>query len=575
MRRFADLYDAVDRTTSVQDKTVEIAAYLRSVPAEDAAWGVYLLMGRRVRRTVKRGELIGVAGRLSGLARWLLDESLSSVGDLAEGVALVLDTAGVLDKEGSWASLREWIEDRIEPLGLLDGPERADRLAAWWMKMERREVFLMVKILTGAMRVGVSAGAVSRAVSMAAGIAPEVAARRLMGDWRPSGAFFARLMAADEGESGAEREGPYPFFLASPVETGGDGEPEPVLLAKRLGDIAGYQCEWKWDGIRCQVRRGGGRVSIWTRGGELVTDRFPEVVEAVSRVRDGGAAGHVLDGEILAWRDGSPLAFGRLQRRIARTGLTGRVLAESPVVFVAYDLLERAGVDIRGSPLRDRRSMLEGVVSSGLDGRLMVSPLVAASSWEELVTRRAESRGRGVEGVMIKRLDDPYGVGRRRGSWWKWKIDPYSIDAVLVQARPGRGRRASLLTDYTFAVREGAGFVAVASAYSGLSDEEIRRVDAWCRSHTVERHGPVWVVEPLLVFELHFEGIAVSSRHRGGVAVRFPRIARWRMDKAASEVDTLDSMRSLLVAENRPREASIFDGLDVRLRGPFGGPSGV
>jgi DNA ligase-1 len=274
----------------------------------------------------------------------------------------------------------------------------------------------------------------------------------------------------------------------------------------------------------------------------LVTERFPELQEAAARLPEGC----VIDGEILAWAEGAPLGFNRLQQRIGRRALTPAVLRSAPVALVVYDLLELDGADLRDRPLEERVARLGRLLADVADPKLILSPVVSAADWAELAACRDEARGRGVEGIMLKRRASPYRVGRRRGDWWKWKVNPLSADAVLTYAQRGHGRRSGLYTDYTFSVWDGDQLVPFAKAYSGLTDEEIHDVDRWVRRHTVERYGPVRAVTPELVFEIAFEAIRPSGRHRSGVAVRFPRIARRRPDKPAAEADTLDTIRALL-----------------------------
>jgi DNA ligase-1 len=291
-------------------------------------------------------------------------------------------------------------------------------------------------------------------------------------------------------------------------------------------------------------------VHLWSRGEELITHRFPEIAAAATRLPDGT----VLDGEVLAFRDERPMPFAALQQRIGRQKQVAQLVRAVPVVFMTYDLLEQNGADVRTVPQGERRARLQALlVGDAPDARqpagvLRISPTVCAQTWEELAIQRSDARARGVEGLMLKRLTSAYGVGRRRGDWWKWKIDPFTIDAVLIYAQPGSGKRASLLTDYTFGVWDGGRLVPIAKAYSGLSNDEIAEMDRWIRRHTLERFGPVRHVEPVHVFELGFEAIARSSRHQSGIAVRFPRMLRWRKDKKAADADTLDSVRDLLAA---------------------------
>jgi len=300
--------------------------------------------------------------------------------------------------------------------------------------------------------------------------------------------------------------------------------------------------EWKWDGIRAQLIRRTGRTFLWSGGDELLSGRFPEVEEAAALLPEGT----VIDGELLPWTGGAPLPFAQMQRRIGRKALGRKILSEVPVVLVAYDLLEERGDDLRALPFAERRARLAVLLAATPSaGRLMLSPAVAVQSWPDVERARARARESGAEGLMLKRRNSAYGAGRRRGDWWKWKVEPHSVDAVLIYAQPGSGRRAGLYTDYTFGIWDGDRLVPFAKAYTGLTDDEIRQVDAFIRRHTIEKFGPVRTVKPELVFELAFEGIQRSSRHKSGIAVRFPRMARWRTDKRPEEADTLATVQAL------------------------------
>jgi DNA ligase-1 len=543
MDRFARLYDAIDQTTSTNAKVSAMAAYFAEAPPADAAWAVFFLTGRRLKRLVPYVAVHDWALAATGLPSWILEECYSVVGDGAETAALVLDQLGTGDSglgtgDSEPITLARWVEERIIPLRGMDPDAQREHVTRWWRPLDRLQRFVLLKMVTGELRVGVSQTLVVRALAHASGLPVATVAARLMGDWTPSADWFATIMAADSTDVDLSR--PYPFFLASPLE--GD----PVSL----GDVTDWLLEWKWDGIRAQLVRRGGAVHLWSRGEELITNRFPEITAAATHLPDGT----VLDGEVLAYRDGRPLPFSALQQRIGRQKQVAQMARAVPVVFMAYDILEEGGRDIRDLPLSERRARLVRQLAPGSDagepesgaGVLRASPLVTTPSWTELATEREGSRARGVEGLMLKRAASPYGVGRRRGDWWKWKIDPYTIDAVLIYAQPGSGKRASLLTDYTFGVWDEGALVPVAKAYSGLSNEEIAEMDRWIRRHTVERFGPVRHVQPVHVFELGFEAIARSTRHRSGIAVRFPRMLRWRKDKRPEEADTLENVRRLL-----------------------------
>ncbi len=576
MRDFARLFAELDATTSTQAKVEALQRHLAQVDLRDAAWAVYFLAGGKPRQVVPVSVLAAAACEEAGLAPWLFEESYQAVGDLAETISLVLPPGGALTDLG----LADWMEQRLLPLRGQPPEAVTAQVRTWWRELDTAGRFLLVKLVGGGFRVGMSRLLVQRALARHAGLDPKRVAQRMMGftDARrlPTADSLQALLAPapPEGEGPASGGQPYPFFLAHPLlAQAGNGErseAEAAPLHARLGPVDDWLVEWKYDGIRAQVIRRDGQAWIWSRGEELVTERFPEVQALAANWPDGT----VVDGEVLAagtdGPEGRPGAFAVLQQRITRKTLTRKVLAEAPVTFIAYDLLEEGGRDLRARPLRERRARLEAL-AAGVG--LAVSPAVREPSWEAFARLRETSRARGVEGFMVKRLDAAYGVGRTKadGLWWKWKVDPMTVDAVLVYAQAGHGRRASVYTDYTFAVwsrapadaaeaqavveaiarreppRDGAlQLVPFAKAYSGLSDEEFRRVDAVIRRSTVDKFGPVRSVRPALVFELGFEGIQRSGRHRSGIAVRFPRMLRIRDDKPLQEAGTLAELESLL-----------------------------
>ena len=559
MKRFADLYASLDSTTRTTEKVAAMERYFREAPAADAAWAVHFLSGERPKRLVRYADLRTWAAEAAELPDWLFEECYQAVGDLAEAVALVVggrgrETVRVPEERTRAAPLHRWVEDRLLPLRNLDRGDQRRELLGIWAELDERQTFVWNKLITGAFRVGVSRKLVTRALAAVSGLDEAVLAHRLMGSWQPSAGAFEALLAADTSDADVSR--PYPFFLAHPVEldvpaegagqAGGAPSPEKLAeqLTERLGEPRDWQAEWKWDGIRAQLVRRSGRTFLWSRGEELITERFPELGAAATKLPDGT----VLDGEVMAWRGDEPLPFAALQRRIGRKRLGEKILAEVPAALVAYDLLEEGAEDLRERPLAERRARLETLVREELPdgGRIRLSPTVEAADWAGLVLRQRAAREMRAEGLMLKRLDSTYGVGRRKGAWWKWKADPHEIDAVLLYAQRGHGRRASLYTDYTFGVWSDDELVPIAKAYSGLTDDEIREVDRFVRRNTRERFGPVRAVEPRLVFQLHFEGIRESGRHKSGVALRFPRMARWRRDKPPEEADTLETVQALL-----------------------------
>ncbi|NMZ94256.1 ATP-dependent DNA ligase [Pseudomonas panacis] len=543
MKAFAELYANLDATTSSNAKLAALQAYFLQAPPEDAAWAVYFLSGGRPRQLVPTRLLRDMATEASGIEPWLFEESYQSVGDLAETISLLLPESTYTSEDG----LAVWLEEKLLPLRGLSPLDLAERLPALWAQLDQPSLMVCIKLITGSFRVGVSKLLVTRALAAMADLDSKRVAQRLVGytdlSNRPTAEGYLKLIAAESADEHAQRGGqPYPFFLAH-------GLAQPVeQFDALLGSPADWQVEWKWDGIRAQLVKREGRLWIWSRGEELVTERFPELHSLVSGLPDGT----VIDGEIVVWKD-SVQPFALLQQRIGRKTLSKKVLDDAPVALLAYDLLEHQGDDWRNHPQAERRAQLEQVIAQCNQPVLQPSPLLTGATWQDLALQRESSRSLGVEGMMLKARDGLYGVGRTKdmGLWWKWKVDPFSVDAVLIYAQRGHGRRASLYSDYTFAVWDGPPgsertLVPFAKAYSGLTDEEMRKVDAIVRKTTVEKFGPVSSVTPSMVFELGFEGIALSKRHKSGIAVRFPRMLRWRQDKAVDEADNLATLQDLL-----------------------------
>ncbi len=527
MKAFGNLYRRLDETTSTNRKIDALVRYFHQAPAADAIWAVSFLIGRKPRQVVPTRKLMHWAAELADVPEWLFEACYDIVGDLAETITLLLPVAS----KGSDRPLHEWVELHLLPLRDMNPEKQRVRILRAWGQMNESQRFVWNKLITGGFRVGVSRRLVVRALERFSGIDAAVITHRLMGEWPATPDTYRRILTPDTRDADVSR--PYPFYLAYPL----DGNPDT------LGPPIHWQVEWKWDGIRGQVIKRQRQVFIWSRGEELVTAKYPELALEGGQLPDGT----VLDGEILPWKDDRPLPFSELQRRIGRKTVGKKLLQEVPTAFLAYDVLEIDGEDLRKRPLQRRREILSRLFSTIPASRMIISPVVENQSWHALEALRADSRRRGVEGFMLKRKNSVYQVGRRRGDWWKWKIDPLTADAVLIYAQRGHGKRAGLYTDYTLAVWKGETLVPFAKAYSGLSDEEIRQVDRFIQRNTVDRFGPVRSVRPELVFEVAFEGIQKSTRHKSGVAVRFPRIARWRRDKKIEEADTIETLRSLLV----------------------------
>ncbi len=528
MKRFAALFTALDQTTGTNAKVAALEGYFREAPDSDRLWTIALLSGRRPKRTVTTTKLREWAAEVAGLPQWLFEECYPIVGDLAETIALILpEPSGYKD-----TSLAEQI-DGIRVLGDAEEGERKAHILRVWDSLPAVERFVFNKLITGGFRMGVSQKLMTRALSRATGIEEAELAHRLMGDWSPDTVSFKSLIIAPDPAAALSK--PYPFYLAYQL----DGE------AAGLGTPADWAAEHKWDGIRGQFILRGGQHFLWSRGEELMTDRFPELAQLADFLPDGT----VLDGEVLAWdfEAERPLGFNALQKRIGRKTVPKKLLAEAPAILRAYDILEGDGIDLRGRPFAERRAALDRVMGDvPATIPLRLSPLLEFATWDELAAHREVARGIGAEGVMLKRLDSPYRDGRRKGDWWKWKVDPLSVDAVMIYAQSGHGRRANLFTDFTFAVWKGNELVPFTKAYSGLTDAEFREITAWVRKNTLERYGPVRAVRPEHVFEIAFEGIQASSRHKSGIALRFPRMSRWRKDKPVAEANTLDDLREML-----------------------------
>ena len=548
MRRFSRLFEDLDRSLGSRERVDHLVAYFAEADAADAAWALQALLGRQRRRLITGRRLREIAQAALPWPDWLFAACHAQVGDSAETIALLWQGRPTPPQEPP--PLHHWMETLLPELAALEGEAQVAGLQALWDSLGPGELLVVNKLLTGGFRVGVGPGLVLRALARLSGLEPLDLQQRLMGGFTPSAAAFTGLLAADPaGERPIST--PYPFFLASPLE-----------LGQLEGTATADWCvEWKWDGIRGQLIRRRGQSFLWSRCEELLNDSFPELISAAGALADGT----VLDGEILVWLPGDacPRPFSELQRRLGRSRPGRELLRQAPALFMAYDLLEAAGEDLRAWPLRQRRQRLEQLQGQGLEGpgaagRLRLSPRLSPGDWDGLEALRRQARASAAEGLMLKALASPYLAGRRRGHWWKHKLEPWRLDAVLLYAQPGSGRRASLHSDCTFGLWEqpsqGAGqprLVTFAKAYSGLEDRELEELDRWIRRNTTERFGPVRAVRPLQVFELAFEGLQPSKRHRSGIAVRFPRISRWRRDKPAEEADTLAHALALLASDAR------------------------
>ncbi len=539
MHRFTRLFIELDSTTRTSEKLAALENYFRSVPPEDGAWALTLLVGKRPRRAISHTEMRHAVSQRAGTPMWLISECHDAVGDLSETLALLLPPSD----RCSLLPLHRVFDEWLTPLRSADEPSRAALLNKAWDELDTRQRLVFHKLISGSFRLGVQRRLVVRALANITEIDPAIIEHRLNAPWKPAADDYLRILSREEHAS--DPAAPYPFFLATPIRPNADDPiaDELAWIEHHLADPADWLAEWKWDGIRAQLIHRAGLTMLWSRGEEQITGAFPEL-RALGAILP---VDTVLDGEILAWEDGLPLPFSDLQRRLNRKQRELMLFDDVPIRFLAYDLLELHSEDLRNAPTTTRRALLEELCTRHADQHhLALSPSIEFDSWQDLSALRATSRARGVEGIMLKRTDAPYRSGRSRGDWWKWKIDPYTIDAVLIYAQRGSGKRASLFTDYTFALWQNDELIPFTKAYSGLTDEEIRRVDDFIKKHTTGRQGPIRMVEPRLVFEIGFEGLRESDRHRAGISLRFPRMLRWRTDKAPKDADSLDTLRAML-----------------------------
>lgn len=556
MRRFARLFQELDETTKTTDRVDSLVRYFRDAEPADAAWATWFLCGQRPRRVIKVSQLQEWCAELAGIPEWLFEESREFVGDLAETIALLLPAVGSQVDD----SLASWIEQKLLALPLMSDAARRDAIQQAWQDLNQTERLVFNKLLTGGFRIGVSQKLVIRALAEVSGIAGDVIAHRLMGQWKPTAEFFQSLMDPDTTDTQISR--PYPFCLAHALSdvtaeqlVTEATDSTPISVAEQTTTAhegpansrfdEHWIIEWKWDGIRAQLIVREGQVFIWSRGEELLTERFPEIEQAARRLPDGT----VLDGEVVGWKNGHVLPFSDLQKRIQRKTVGPSIRAAVPVRFIAFDLLEWQKADLRSVPLRERRARLDGIGLEPAEASgviIALAPRLSAATWSDCVQLRTQSREQLVEGLMLKHVNSQYEVGRVTGTWWKWKNEPFHCDAVMLYAQRGHGRRAGKFTDFTFAIWDNGQLVPFAKAYSGLTNAEIEEVDRFVRDNTIERFGPVSSVKAELVFELAFENIQLSSRHKSGLAVRFPRIARWRKDKTIEQADSLEHLKMLI-----------------------------
>lgn len=527
LQLFAALVSDLSTSTKTNEKLQSLVDYFAVAPDADKVWVIAIFSGRRPRRAVNSRLMRDWCTAMTGIPDWLFDECYHTVGDLSETLALLLPET----KEPG--QVNESLSFYLEQFIAIEKEEESTRkkfIIDSWQKMDRDERFVFNKLITGSFRIGVSQKTIVNALAKIVDLSSSVIAHRISGNWDPVTTSFNDLLS--ESASVSDFSKPYPFYLAYAIDDD----------IENLGETNLWQAEWKWDGIRGQIIKRNNELFVWSRGEELMTDKFPEYIILKDLLPDGV----VLDGEIIPATDGKPLAFAVLQTRIGRKNIGKKQLQEAPISFFAYDLLEYNHEDWREKPLTERRKKLEEIIFPIKNNAIQISQLIEFNSWIELTEVRKNSREMNSEGIMLKRKDSEYKVGRKRGDWWKWKIDPLTIDCVMVYAQKGSGRRSNLYTDYTFAVSDGDKLITFTKAYSGLTDKEFAQVDNFVKRNSIEKFGPVRTVKPELVFEIAFEGIAASSRHKSGVALRFPRMSRWRKDKTVDDINTIEDLKKML-----------------------------
>ncbi len=530
MKAFAQLVDTLSATTKTNEKIAALEQYFLLANDKDKVWVIALFSSRRPKRTISSTLLKNWCSEFCNIPLWLLNECYHTAGDLSETIALIVEASSTLQEAPQAHPLHYYIEQFVSLEKSTEEDKKIFMLQGWAQLESTTEKFVFNKLLSGSFRIGVSQQLMVHALAKVSGASPAVIAHRISGKWNPATITFNELLSDENNVADISK--PYPFYLAYPLED----------AVETLGSIDDWQVEWKWDGIRGQVIKRNDNLFVWSRGEELMTEKFPEYNLFLNSLPNGT----VLDGEIIVAEGATPLPFALMQTRIGRKNINKKIMEDAPVSFFAYDILEYGGQDYRNIPLQQRRQKLEEIVALTATEKMQLSPLLQCANWNELAQLRQQSREHYAEGFMLKRKDSVYQTGRKRGDWWKWKIEPLTIDAVMIYAQKGSGRRSNLYTDYTFAVRDGENLIAFTKAYSGLTDKEFAQVDAFVKRNAIEKFGPVRTVKPELVFEIAFEGIAISKRHKSGVALRFPRMSRWRQDKKATEINTLEDLKKML-----------------------------
>jgi DNA ligase 1 len=518
--RFAPLLDSLAFTPSRLGKLRLMHEYFMSTPDPDRGWALAALTGELSFAGVKPAQIRDLV--LERVDAELFSLSHDFVGDLAETVALIWPK-----KHG--ANHVPSLSEVVDSMAVATRDSSGALLGAWLDALDATARWALLKLATGALRVGVSA----RLAKTALAEDSTASLDEIEAVWHALHPPYTELFAWLEGRAARPELGDRPTFT-------------PLMLAQPLeeDDIpklspADYRAEWKWDGIRVELVGRGGERRLYSRSGDDIGAAFPDLLATLNE-------DVVLDGELLVMRDGVIAPFNDLQQRLNRKIATSKMIADYPAWLRLYDILERAGEDLRPLPFDERRHRLEQWYRAAPRTRMDISPLLPFTAWDQLREFRDTARERAIEGLMLKRGDSAYVSGRPKGPWFKWKRDALTVDTVLMYAQRGHGKRSSFYSDYTFGVWREAELVPVGKAYSGFTDEELRRLDRWIRDHTIDRFGPVRAVEPDLVLEVAFDSVHRSTRHKSGLAMRFPRIHRIRWDKPAAEADQVETLAKLV-----------------------------
>jgi len=527
MKAFAKLISNLEQTSKEAFKVTALAQYFSNATDEDKLWTLALFTGTRPKRVVDIKALKEFAEQVYTEGEWLFEASHQIVGDMAETIAYFLPKA----KRNGNHTLSEWIS-MIRTIFNAERIDQRDAITKAWDTLRPEERFIFNKLITGGFRIDVSLKLLSKALAIVTGKDENLLAHKLNSDWHPDEVSFETLIFTENPE--AEKSKPYPFHLAHTLES----------TVAELGDISNWQVERKWDGIRVQVIVRGNKISIWSRKGDILSSKVPELKPLAESMEDGT----VLDGELICFKNGKILPINNLRTRFGRRNNSKKQFEESPCVFMAYDILEFKGEDIRNKDLAERRKKLEKVILQYYDEHkiILLSDIINNDNWESINSEREKSREHQVTGLVLKNKKSIYGSSRVEGDWWKWPVDPLFIDAILLYAQAGEGGSSKMYREYSFALWHGEDLVTFAKAKSGLEDKELKELTSFVKKNTKEKFGPVRSVAAVQIFRLAFDSITASKRHKSGILLKNPRLIEWLRDKNIEDGNNLDDLKKML-----------------------------